>query len=168
MKDEWFRSSLVFDTISLKLILCLMQSLWCFETHGSPPLRIKWSIAQKRSTQDCVWHNFLKVDFAPHTITVVLRDSRTSASQDKIIYSTKMKHARSCSANYSMLLSLSLTQNECTKYSYFESFLLKVVFMNEGLCKIIRYWIGTLFQLIIVHRLTDSKIKIIKYYYLDK
>ena len=74
-------------------------------------------------TKSCVWHNLLKADFAPHTITVVLWDSRTSASQDKMIYNMKMKHTKSCSVNYSMSLSLSLTQNECTKYSLLESFL---------------------------------------------
>ena len=115
-----------------------------------------------------VWYNLLKADFTPHTVIVGLWDSKAFASQVKMIYSTKTKHTRSCSANYSMSLSLSLTQNECIKYSHFESFLSKVVFMNEGLCKIIRYWICTLFQLTVVHRLTDSKIKIIKYYYLDK
>ena len=53
VKDEWFKSSFVFDTISLKKISPLTQSLWCFETHGRLPPRIKWSIAWKWSTQDC-------------------------------------------------------------------------------------------------------------------
>ena len=47
-------------------------------------MREGWMIQIK----SCVWHNLLKVDFAPHTIIVVLWDSQTSASQDKMIYST--------------------------------------------------------------------------------
>ena len=53
VKDEWFRSSLMFDIIFLKQISPHTQSLWCFETHGRLPPRIKWSIAWKWSTQDC-------------------------------------------------------------------------------------------------------------------
>ena len=33
----------------------------------------------------CVLYNLLKANFAPHTFTVVLWDSWTSASQDKMI-----------------------------------------------------------------------------------
>ena len=35
--------------------------------------------------KSCVLHNLLKADFAPHTFTVVLWDSWTSVSQDKMI-----------------------------------------------------------------------------------
>ena len=35
--------------------------------------------------KSCVLHNLLKADFAPHTFTVVLWDSWTFASQDKMI-----------------------------------------------------------------------------------
>ena len=101
VKDEQFRSSLVFDTISLKQIFALTQS-------------------------------------------VVFWDSRTFASQDKMIYSMKKKDTRSCFANYSMSLSLSDTkwnaQNILTGRVFW-----KVVFMNERLWKIIRYWTDTLF-----------------------
>ena len=72
-----------------------------------------WTIEIK----SCVWHNLLKADFAPHTFTVVLWDSWMFASQDKMIFSTKKKYIRSCFANYSIPLSLSLTQNEWTKIS---------------------------------------------------
>ena len=51
MKNEWFRSSLVFDTISLKKISPLTQSLWCFKTHGRLPPGIKWSTGRKQNTQ---------------------------------------------------------------------------------------------------------------------
>ena len=33
----------------------------------------------------CVLHNLLKADFAPHTFSVLLWDSWTSVSQDKMI-----------------------------------------------------------------------------------
>ena len=72
-----------------------------------------WTIEIK----SCVLHNLFKADFAPHTFTVVFWDSWTSAFQDKMILNTKEKHTRSCSSNYSMPLSLSLTQNEWTKIS---------------------------------------------------
>ena len=114
----------------------------------------------------CVWHNFLKVDFVPHTKTVVLWDSRTSASQDKMIYGTKTKHTRSCSANHSMSLSLSLTQNECTKIFSLGEFFLKSSFYEWGTMKtymlLNRYSVS---MITVVHRQTNSKIKIIKYYY---
>ena len=51
VKDEWFRSSLVFDTFSLKQISPLTQSLWCFKTRGHLPPKIKWFTARKWSTQ---------------------------------------------------------------------------------------------------------------------
>ena len=51
VKNECFRSGLVFDTISLKQISPLTQSLLCFKTHGRLPPRIKWSTTWKRSTQ---------------------------------------------------------------------------------------------------------------------
>ena len=51
MKNEWIRSSFVLDTISLKQISPFTQSLWCFETRGHLPHRIKWFIAWKWSTQ---------------------------------------------------------------------------------------------------------------------
>ena len=130
--------------------------------------------------KSCVWHNLLKADFAPHTITVVLWDSRTSTSQDKMIYNMKMKHTKSCSMNYSMSLSLSLTQNECTNLTQNECtkifspgsffFFWKVIFINENY----EYLYVTETEALCfsdnccAHRLTDSTIKIIKYYYLDK
>ena len=40
-----------------------------------------WTIEIK----SCVWHNLLKADFVSHTFTMVLWDSWTSASQDKMI-----------------------------------------------------------------------------------
>ena len=71
LKDKWFRSSLVFNTISLKQISLLTQS-------------------------------------------VVLWDLPTSASQDKMIYSTEKKHTRSvlCELLY---VSFSLFDSKCTK-----------------------------------------------------
>ena len=50
-KNEQLRSSLVFYTISLNQISPLTLSLWCFETRGRLPPRIKWSSARKRSIQ---------------------------------------------------------------------------------------------------------------------
>ena len=93
-----------------------------------------WTIEIK----SCVWHNLLKAYFVLHTIIVVFWDSWTSASQDKMIFSTKTKHTRSCSANYSMPLSLSLTQKWMNKkYSHWERFLWKILFSwmrdNENL-----------------------------------
>ena len=130
-------------------------------------MREEWTIQIK----SCVWHNLLKADFAPHTITVVLWDSRTSASEDKMTYSMKTKHTRSCSANYSMSLSLFLTQNECTKiFSLWEFFLfLRSGFYEWGTMK--TYTLlnkHSVSVITVVQRQIESKIKIIKYYYLDK
>ena len=53
-KDEQLRSSLVFYTISLKQILSLTQSLWCFETCGHLLFRIKWSTRTKtKQSRSC-------------------------------------------------------------------------------------------------------------------
>ena len=74
VKDKWFKSSLVFDIISLKQISPLTQS-------------------------------------------VVLWDSRASASQGKMIYSTEKKHTRFVLCE---LISVSFSffdLNKCTKYS---------------------------------------------------
>ena len=125
----------------------------------------EWMIQIK----SCVWYNLLKADFVPHTITVVFWDSRMSASQDKIIYNMKTKHTRSCSANYSMSLSLSLTQNEkFTKNSHWESFSPKIVLWMRDYKKLYVIEQTLCFNNNYCHRLTDSKIKIIKYYNLDK
>ena len=125
----------------------------------------KWWMIQIKS---CVWHKLLKADFAPHTITVLLWDLRMSASQDKMIYNTKTKHTRSYSANYSMSLSFTLTQNECTKYSHWESFLKSSFYewRTMNYYTLLNRYSASI--IIVVHILTDSKIKIIKYYYLDK
>ena len=89
--------------------------------------------------KSCVWHNLLKANFTPHTFTMVLWDLWTSTSQDKMIFSKKKKHTRSCSVNYSMPLSLSLTQNKWTKISLRE-FSLKSSFSwirdNETICNL--------------------------------
>ena len=121
-------------------------------------MREGWMIYIK----SCVWNNLLKADFAPHTITVVLWDSRTSASQDKMIYSTKMKHTRSCSTNYSMSLSISLTQNEMHKIFSLGEFFCKVIFYEWGTMKnytlqINRHNRHSVSVIIAVHRLIDSK-----------
>ena len=50
-------------------------------------MREGWMIQIK----SCVWHNFFKANFTPHTICVALR-LRTFASQDKMIYIMKKKH----------------------------------------------------------------------------
>ena len=123
----------------------------------------RWIIQIK----SCVWYNLLKADCAPHTITMVLLDLWISASQDKMIYNTKMEHTRSCSANYSMSLSLSLTQNEMHKIlSLGEFFEKKFLWMRdyEKLYVIEQ----TLYFSNNCCVQTNSKIKIIKYYYLDK
>ena len=73
-------------------------------------MREEWMIQIK----SCIWHNLHKGDFTSHTITVVLWDLWTSVSQDKMIYNMKTKHTKLCSVNYSMSISLSLTQHECT------------------------------------------------------
>ena len=126
VKDEWFRSSLVFDTISLKQISPFTQSLWCFKTHERLPPRIKWSTTRKWSTQ-C-----------------------------RVLQTTQYLFLSLC---YKM---------KCTKYSHWESFL-KSSFYEWGTMKnyklLNRHSISVITAM---HRLTDSKIKIIKYYYLNK
>ena len=130
--------------------------------------------------KSCVWHNLLKANFTPHIIIMVFWDSRTSASQNKIIYSIKNEHTRSYSANYSMSLSLSLTQNELLNVSFYlfdtkwnapniltlRVFSKKLFLWMRDYEKL--YVIEQALYFNVVHRLTDSKIKIIKYYYLDK
>ena len=129
MKDEWIRSSLVFDTISLKQISLLTQSLWCFKTHRRLPPRIKWSTTRKRSTQG-------------HTL-------RTTQC---------------------LFLSLWHKMN-AQKYSHSESFFffLKSSFYEWGTMKtytlLNRHSVSVI---TVMHRLTESKVKMIKYYYLDK
>ena len=121
MKDKWFRSSLIFDTISLKQI-------------------------------------------SPLTQFVVLLDSRTSASQDKIIYSTEKKHTRS--VLYELLyVSFSLFDSKWMHKNIFSlgEFFSKKVSFHE-------WWPMNLYTLvnkhtvqrkIIVHKLTNSNNKII-------
>ena len=83
--------------------------------------------------KSCVLHNLLKADFAPHTFTVVLWDSWTFASQNKII-----KHHEEEALKvvlYELLnasFSLFDTKNEWTKISLGEFFLKSSYFMNEG------------------------------------
>ena len=118
LNDEWFRSSLVFDTISLKQILSLTQSM-------------------------------------------VLWDSQTSASQDKMIYNMEKKHTRFvfCELHY---VSFSLfDSNECTKFFFLEEFLKKLFFMNEGLWKYTLLNRHTISEKTIVYRFTNSKNKIL-------
>ena len=93
VKNEWFRSSLVFDIISLKQISPLTQLLWCFETHRHLPPKIKWSTVWRKSTQG------------------------------------------PCSTNYSMSLSLSLTQMNAQNIFSLQEFLQNCFFMNERLWK---------------------------------
>ena len=114
----------------------------------------------------CVLHNLLKADFTPHTITVVLWNSWTSASQEKKwSNSTKMKHSRSCFMNYSMHLSLSLTQNEWTKnFSLWEFFIFEIFWNfffscmrdNETYTLLNRH---SVLVITVVHRLTDLIIR---------
>ena len=113
MKDEWFRSSLVFDIISLKQISPLTQSLWCFETHGRLPPRIKWSTTRKRSTQgralrttQCLflslWHKMNAQNIL--TMRVFLKKKKNSWMRDhEIIHNFKLKHCfkdNSCIQTY--------------------------------------------------------------------
>ena len=122
-------------------------------------MREGWMIQIK----SCVWHNLLKANFTLHTITVVLWNSRTFASQDKIIYSMKTKYTRSCFANYSMSLSPSFdTKWKMHKIFSLESFL-KTSFYEWGIIK--NYTLlnrHSVLVITVVHRLTNSKIKIIK------
>ena len=139
-------------------------------------MREGWIIQIK----SCVWHNLFKTNFAPHIIIMVLWDSWTSVSQNKMIYSTKTKHTRSCSANYSMSISLSLTQNELlnVSFSFFDTkWNAPNILTLKVFSKKLFLWMWDYEKLYVtkqtlcfsvVHRLTDSKIKIIKYYYLDK
>ena len=119
--------------------------------------------------KSCVWHNLFKPNFAIHTIIVVLWNSRTFASQDKVIYNTKTKHTRSCSTNYSMSLSLFNTKWKIHKKFSLGEFFYKNQSYEWGTIKnytlLNRHFISII---TVVHRLTDSKIKIIKYYNLDK
>ena len=119
--------------------------------------------------KSCVWHNLLKADFAPHKITVVLWNLWMSASQNKMIYSTKTKHRRPCSTNYPMSLSLSLTKNEMHKKNILtRRVFLKSSFYEWGTMKnytlLNRHSVSAITA---VHRVTDSKNKKINYY-LDK
>ena len=122
MKDKWFRSSFEFDTISLKQILPLTQS-------------------------------------------VVLWNSWTFATQDKMIYNTEKKHTKS--VLYKLLyISFSLfDSNECTKYFLSERVFQKLFFMNEELRLYTLLNKHTVLEKTTVYRLTYSKNKIIKYYY---
>ena len=115
-----------------------------------------WTIEIK----SCVWHNLLKADFASHTIIVVLWDSWAFASQDKMIFSTKTKHTRSCSANYSMPFFLSLTQKRMHKNLTGIVFSEKFFFHEWGTMKlyVTSNW-NTISEITAVYRLTDSKIK---------
>ena len=126
VKDEWFRSSLVFDTISLKQISPFTQSLWCFETHERLPPRIKWSTAQKRSTQG----------HALQTLQCLF---------------LSLWHKMKCTKIFSV--------REFSKKWFYEWGIMNYYTLpNKHSVSVIT----------IVHRLTNSKIKIIKYYYLDK
>ena len=102
MKNEWFRSSLVFDTISLKQISPLTKSLWCFETHGRLPLKIKWSTARKRSTQSralrttqCLFLSLWHKMNAQNILTILeffLKSSLSWMRDYEIIRNLKLKH----------------------------------------------------------------------------
>ena len=91
--------------------------------------------------KSCVLHNLLKADFAPHTFTVVLWDSWTSASQDKMI---KQHEEEALKVVLYKLLNASFslfdTKNEWTKISPGEFFLKSSYFINEG------PWIYTLLK----------------------
>ena len=77
----------------------------------------------------------------------------------------KMKHLGSCSTNYSMPLSLSLTQMNELK-SHWESFLRKKVLFHEW--EIMKLYVtsnwNTISEITTMHRLWLNN-KIIKYYY---
>ena len=122
-KDEQLRSSLVFYTISLKQISPLTLSLWCFETRGRLPPKIKLSNI------------------------------------------TKKKHSKLCSTNYSMPLSLSLTQKMNEQKSHYESFFWKVLISWMRDHETIRSlnW-NIVSEITAVHRHWLNN-KIIKYYY---
>ena len=126
VKDEWFKSSLVFDTISLKQIPPLTQSLWCFETHGYLLPRIKWSTTRKWSTQGCALR-----------ITQCLFLS--------LWHKMKMHKIFSPGEFF-------------WKSSFYEWTMKNYTLLNRHSVSVITD----------MHRLTDSKNKIIKYYYLEK
>ena len=70
----------------------------------------------------------------------------------------KTKHTRLCSTNYSMSLSISLTQNEMHKIFSLGEFFCKVVFYELGTMKnymlLNRHSVSVITA---VHRLPDSK-----------
>ena len=124
VKDEQFRSSLVFDTISLKHISSLTQLLWCFETHRCLPPKIKWSATWKRSTQDralrttqclflSLWHKMTAQKYL--TRKIFLRKNSFSWMRDyEIIRNLKLKHCfrdNYCIQNYWL-------KNKIIKYYY--------------------------------------------------
>ena len=83
--------------------------------------------------KSCVLHNLLKADFAPHTFIVVLWNSWTSASQDKMI---KQHEEEALKVVFYELLNASFSlfdTNEWTKISLGEFSLEKFFFMNEWL-----------------------------------
>ena len=83
--------------------------------------------------KSCVLHNLLKTDFAPHTFTMVLWDSWTSANQDKMI---KQHEEEALKVVLYELLNASFslfdTKNEWTKISLGEFFLKSSYFINKG------------------------------------
>ena len=100
---------------------------------------------------------------SPLTQSVVFWDSRMLASQDKMIYSTKKKHTRSMLCELLYVLSLSLTQNECTKYFLSRRVIpRKVSFHDWETMNLYIMNRHTVQRKTVVHILTDSKNKIIK------
>ena len=115
--------------------------------------------------KSCILHNLLKADFAPHTFSVVLWDSWTSASQDKMIKRHEDEALRV--VLYELLnASFSLFDtNEWTKISLWVFSQKKVLFHEWGIMKlyVTSNW-NTVSEITTVHRLWLNN-KIIKYYY---
>ena len=83
-----------------------------------------WTIEIK----SCVWYNLLKADFTSHTFTVVLWDSWTSASQDKMIfqYENKAHKVMLCELLNASFSLFDTKMNE--QKSHWKSFLWEVLF----------------------------------------
>ena len=99
-KDKQLRSSLVFYTISLKQISPLTLSLWCFETRGRLPPRIKWSnIMKKKHSRSCSTNYSMSL-FLSHKMNepkislgeFSLKSSFSWINDNETIRNLKLKH----------------------------------------------------------------------------
>ena len=122
-----------------------------------------------KEIKSCVLHNLLKADFAPHTFTMVIWDSWTSASQDKMI---KQHEEEAPEVVLYELLNASISLFDTkwmNKNLTLKVLSRKVLFHEWGTMKlyVTSNW-NIVSEITFAHRLWLNN-KIIKYYYyLDK